>query len=147
MSALDLTGTELPILPSPDAAPFWEALGRDEVVLPWCEACDRAFWYPRSICPTCGSREIRWRPATGAGVVPAVCINHVSPLPHLKALRPTVTALVELDEGVRMMGFLDADPDPGTVRCGLPVHIEVRADGAGRRVPVFVPTQPKESRR
>lgn len=144
--ALDLTGLELPIQPSPDAAPFWEALERGEIVVPWCGDCDRPFWYPRSVCPSCGCRDIRWRPASGRGEIHAFCIHHVSPLPHMKALLPVVTVLVELDEGVRMMGFLDADPTPDTVRCGLPVYIDIRSDGAGRRVPVFTLTEPKEER-
>ena len=143
---LDLTALQLPIQPSPDAAPFWEALERDEIVLPWCGECDRPFWYPRSVCPSCGSRDIRWHAATGCGEIHAFCIHHVSPLPHMKELLPVVTVLVELDEGVRMMGFLNADWTPDAVRCGLAVHIDIRSDGGGRRVPVFTPTEPEEHR-
>ena len=144
---LDLSGVELPILPSPDAAPFWEGAQRDELLLPWCTGCQVPFWYPRSICPRCGGRSIDWRRASGRGVVHAFTIHHSSGLAHLRPLLPVATALVELDEGVRMMGFLEADPDPASVRCGLPVTTAFRTTGGGFRVPVFVPTQAKEQDR
>ena len=139
--SLDLSSMDLPISPSPDAAPFWEAAARGELVLPRCQSCDQVFWYPRTLCPTCGSRHIEWVAASGHGQVHAFCIHHSSPLPHLRDATPVVTVLVELDEGPRMMGFLDADPDSATVRCGMPVVAELRPTGGDIRVPVFVPRQ------
>jgi uncharacterized OB-fold protein len=141
VTALVVSTMELPISPSPDAAPFWEAAGRGELVLPRCGACANVFWYPRAICPSCGSRDVGWMPASGRGEVHAFCIHHSSPLPHLRGQTPIVTALVELDEGVRMMAFLDVDPDPGAVRCGMRVAVELRPTAGDARVPVFVPTQ------
>jgi uncharacterized OB-fold protein len=138
---LDLSNVDVPISPSPDAAAFWEACARRELVLPRCGACETVFWYPRSVCPACGSREIGWMPASGRGELHAFCIHHSSPLSHLRRLTPVVTALVELDEGVRMMGFLDAEPDPAIVRCGMPVAVEFRSTAGDVSVPVFVPTQ------
>jgi uncharacterized OB-fold protein len=139
--SLDLAGVELPILPAPDAAPFWEAAQRGELVLPRCDACDEAFWYPRSVCPSCGSREVGWVPASGRGVVHAFCIHHASGLAHMKPLLPAVTALVELEEGPRMMALLDVDPDPAAVRCDMAVQAQFRATAGDLRVPVFVPVE------
>lgn len=138
--ALDLTDVDLAIAPSPDAQPFWDGVAAGELVLPWCVACDTPFWYPRSICPACGGRDIDWREASGRGVVHAFCIHHSSPLPHMRLLLPVVTVLTELDEGVRVMGLLDAEPEPGAVACGLAVHVELRPSAQGRLVPIFVPS-------
>src|SRR5690606_19439126 len=55
------------ITPAPDAAPFWEAARRHEWRLPYCRRCSAYFFYPRPHCPTCGSREIEWRAASGRG--------------------------------------------------------------------------------
>ena len=82
-----------------------------------------------------------WLTSSGRGEVHAFCIHHSSPLPHLRDLVPVVTVLVDLEEGVRMMGFLDADPDPAAVRCGMAVDVELRTTGSDVRVPVFVPRQ------
>lgn len=47
------------------SAPFWEAVGRHELVLQTCAACEVARHPPRERCPSCGSRERGvWRPAT-----------------------------------------------------------------------------------
>lgn len=138
--SLDLTAIDLPLAPSPDARPFWDGVEAGQLLLPWCVRCDRPFWYPRAICPSCGSRDIEWRAASGRGVIHAFCIHHVSGLSHMRALLPAVTVLTELDEGVRLMGFLDADPHPGAVRCGMSVHVDFRSTADGRRVPIFVPT-------
>lgn len=139
--SLDLSGVDVPVSPSPDAGPFWEAAARGELVLPRCDACHGWVWYPRVVCPSCGSRELSWVPATGRGAVHAFCIHHVSPLPHIRELAPVVTALVELEEGPRLMGFLDADPDPAAVRCGMPVVVRFDPTAGDVTVPVFVPQE------
>lgn len=139
--ALDLSATSFPILPSPDARPFWEAADRGELVLPRCDACAATFWYPRAHCPTCGSRAVTWVPASPHGTLHAFCIHHSTPLAHLRDLVPFVTALVDLADGPRMMGLLEVAPDPAAIRCDMPVEVQLRATAEGPRVPIFVPTQ------
>ena len=118
-----------------DAAPFWEAVARGELHLPWCLACDAPFFYPRTLCPRCGSRELEWRRASGRGTLHAFCIQHATPLPEFRDLVPFVTALVELAEGPRMMSRLvGVDPDPAVVRCEMPLVVDF-VDG----LPVFRP--------
>jgi uncharacterized OB-fold protein len=107
-----------------DATPFWEAVARRELHLPWCLACDAPFFYPRTLCPRCGSRALEWRRASGRGRLHAFCIQ-----------RAEVTALVELEEGPRMLSRLvGVEPDPAAVRCEMPLVVDF-ADG----LPVFRP--------
>jgi len=118
-----------------DAAPFWEAAARGELHLPWCEACDAPFFYPRTLCPRCGSRELEWRRAGGRGRLHAFCIQHTTPLPEFRELVPFVTALVELEEGPRIMSRLvGVEPDPTAIRCEMPLVVDF-LDG----LPVFRP--------
>ena len=122
-------------LPSPDAAPFWEAVARRELHLPWCLACRAPFFYPRPLCPRCGSRELEWRRASGRAKLHAFCIQHAAPLPAFADDVPFVSALVELAEGPRMMSRLvGTRPDPGAIRCEMPLVV----DFAGG-LPVFRP--------
>ena len=65
-----MTGYEPPV--SEEATAFWEATRRRELVLPWCCACTRPFWYPRPVCPACLGADIEWRRASGDGEVYAV---------------------------------------------------------------------------
>ncbi|HEX5496236.1 MAG TPA: Zn-ribbon domain-containing OB-fold protein [Mycobacteriales bacterium] len=136
----------LGVSPSPDAVPFWEAAERGELLLPYCPACARFFFYPRTACPTCGSRDTEWRPASGRGTLYTFCVQHVSPLPAFADAVPFVTAIVELDEGPRLMSFLvdvdvdvDAEPDAAGIRCGMPVEVTFTRDAENRTVPVFRP--------
>ena len=129
------------VAPSPDAAPFWEAADRHELMLPYCEACRSHFFYPRTLCPACGSRDIEWRRVSGTGQVYTFCIQHQTSVPGLRDGLPFVTALVELDEGPRLMSFLvGVDPDPESVRCGMRVQVTFLDRAGEQTLPVFRPT-------
>lgn len=128
------------IYPSPEALPFWAAAERHELLLPYCTACDRYFFYPRTLCPTCGSREVSWRTSTGRGSLHTFCIQYRSALPGFHDSLPFVTAIVELEEGPRLMTFLvDVPAEPESIRCGMPVEVAF-IDTAGQpTLPVFRP--------
>ena len=140
MTLPDLQMVEFPISPSPDAQPFWDGVERGQLVIPRCIRCDTPFWYPRNLCPTCGSRDIEWNPHHGSGTVHAFCIHHHTSLPHLREFVPFVTALVDLGDGIRMMGLLDIEPDPTAARCDIAVHATFRRCAGFQQIPVFVPS-------
>jgi uncharacterized OB-fold protein len=125
--------------PESDAgAPFWAA-SRDQVLrLPWCTACGKPHWYPRGFCPLCLAEDIEWRPASGGGVVYAVSVQPKSMLPGLSARVPYAVAIVDLDEGVRMMLSMDVD-DPWSVAVGDRVVVGWDPLSDGRHLPVARP--------
>lgn len=135
-------GHPLPVIsPSPDAAPFWDAARRRELLLPYCTSCERFFFYPRMLCPGCGERSVTWRPSAGRGVVHAFCIQHRSGLPGFRDATPFVTAIIELDEGPRLTTFLvDVPPDPASVTCDMRVEAAFSELSDGHVLPVFRPT-------
>jgi uncharacterized protein len=113
-----------PLSPSPDATQFWESCARRELALPFCASCEDFFFYPRTVCPECGSRDISWRTVTGRGRLHTFCIQYQSALPGFANAVPFVTAIVELEEGPRMMTLLtEVEPDPAAIRCGMPVEV------------------------
>jgi uncharacterized OB-fold protein len=59
--------------------------------------------------------------ASGRGVVYSYVVHHAPQVPGRRL--PFVIALVELDEGVRMLGELRG-VDPAEVRVGYPVQVE-----------------------
>ena len=132
-----------PLAPSPEAAPFWDACRQHRLVLPHCPACDRFFFYPRVLCPGCGSRDVTWRESAGRGEVYTFCIQHAARLPGFVGATPFVTAIVELAEGPRLMTFLiGVPPDPERIRCGMPVEVVFRDLPDGNVLPVFRPADP-----
>jgi uncharacterized OB-fold protein len=139
-----MTGEGLPrptVSPSPDAAPFWEATRRRQLHLPYCIACQGFFFYPRVLCPSCGSRELEWRRVSGRGRLHSFCIHHRSALPGFRDAVPFVTALVELDEGPRLMSFLvDVDADVDAIRCDMSLEVRFVDLDDGEVLPVFRPT-------
>ena len=79
------------------------------------------------MCPACGAARPGYVVAAGTGEVYSYVVHHHPPVPGKQL--PLVIALVQLAEGVRMVGEL-LDVSPERVRIGLPVRADfVRVDG------------------
>ena len=85
------------------SAPFWDATRERRLVLQHCRVCESAIWYPRVLCPGCGSDGLEWRDVAGDGEVYAVSVQHRAAHPGLAGRVPYAVALVDLDAGVRML--------------------------------------------
>lgn len=136
---LDFDQLPVTLRPSPDALSFWEGVGAGHLVLPRCRTCDELFFYPRTMCPWCGSRDHDHEQMSGGGTVHAFAIHHVPPPGYDKTHVPFVTALVQLGEGPRVMGLLRIEPRPDAVRCDMPVRIAFTVDAAGSPAFYFEP--------
>jgi len=86
--------------------PFWEAAARHELVLQHCASCGAVRHPPRPVCPSCLSWESTWKPASGRGKVWSWVVAHPPVLPAFAEKAPYNVAVVELEEGVRMVGNL-----------------------------------------
>lgn len=122
--------------PTEISRPYWEACARHELLLQWCTACDRPQFYPRSVCARCGGSALEWRRASGRGTVYTYSVVHRAPDPAVAT--PYVVALVDLDEGVRMMSNI-VGCDPASVRVGMTVRVTFEDLGDGASLPVFSP--------
>jgi uncharacterized OB-fold protein len=120
------------------AAPFWEATRRDELVLPWCTACERPFWYPREVCPGCLGTAIDWRTASGEGEVYAVSVQHRGGPGRSESDGPYAVAIVELAEGVRVMANVVGCP-PDDVAVGMAVRATWEPLSDGRKLLQMTP--------
>jgi uncharacterized OB-fold protein len=111
---------------SQDTAFFWAGTARRELRVQRCEKCGRLRHPPGPACPECGSLELGHVLAAGTGVVYSYVVHHHPPVPGHEC--PFVIVLVDLPEGVRMLGEL-LGADPGEVRIGAPVRVDfVRVD-------------------
>jgi uncharacterized OB-fold protein len=129
------------MLPQPDAvsAQFWDGLGEGELRLQRCRDCGTAQYYPRTLCAACGG-EVDWLTASGLGVVHTYTVVRTNPVEPYKSLVPYVFAVVELDEGPRMLtNIIGVDPD--SVRIGLEVRLELVTTG-DVTVPFFTTRSP-----
>ena len=111
--------------PTPETQPFWDGTRARRLMLPWCRACGEPHFYPRSICPHCLSADIEWRQASGRGKLHTYVINH-RPAKGFEA--PYVIAVVELDEGPRMLTNVVTEEEPTPEALRIDMDLEVIFD-------------------
>ena len=96
-----------------------------------CADCSAAVFYPRVLCPFCGSGALEWRESAGRGTVYATTAL------HSRRRDPRNVVLVDLDEGFRMMSRVE-DVPAKEVEIGARVRFEVRKGENEAAVAVFV---------
>lgn len=134
----EVTRLEPPI--SSVSAPFWDATRARLLTLQWCIDCETPVFYPRAVCPGCLGSALEWRPASGDGCVYAVTVEHRPQNPGMAAMAPYAVALVDLDEGVRMLTNVVGCP-PEEVSVGMRVSVTWEALSDGRHLPLFEPSR------
>ena len=88
--------------PTPDTKPFWDGLKEHVIRMKQCQDCNKFHHYPRVLCPHCGSTNVEWKTVSGRGKLYTYTINH-NPPRGWEEEAPYTVALVELDEGPRVM--------------------------------------------
>ena len=110
-----------------DTAFFWAGTAVGELRIQRCASCGALRHPPGPMCPACGEPSGGgYVVAAGAGEVFSYVVHHHPAVPGKKL--PMVVALVQLPEGVRMVGEMPG-VRPDQVRVGLPVRATfVRVD-------------------
>jgi uncharacterized OB-fold protein len=102
----------IPPVVSRDTAFFWEGTAARELRIQRCEDCGALRHPPGPLCTACGSASRGYVVAAGRGEVHSYVVHHHPPVPGRTP--PYVVALVDLPEGVRILGeVVDAGPDLG----------------------------------
>lgn len=125
-------------LPQPDldTQPFWDGCKDGKLLIKQCGACGRAHYYPRSFCPTCWSEDLTWEEASGRGTLYTYSVVHVNDLPPFGERVPYVAAIVDLEEGPRIMTNVE-DVAFDELQVGMPVTVAFRAISDDVTIPVF----------
>jgi uncharacterized OB-fold protein len=98
-------GFPVPV-PDRDTEPFWEGCRRRELLIQRCGRCGAWLWQPRPVCSRCQTPDPVWTRVAGDGVVASWMVMRPPTLPAYAAMVPFVILLVELAEGVRLLGYL-----------------------------------------
>ncbi len=118
-----------------DSRPYWEGLAQGELRIQRCKSCARAVFYPRALCPHCHSDQLEWIVASGKGTIYTYTVAHQGFGPFAADV-PFVIALVELEEGARMMSrILDAPRERVTI--GAAVSVTFEGTGEDLTLPYF----------
>jgi len=107
-------------LPNPlhwgTSKPFWEAAKRHELMMPRCKTCDRLFFYPREVCPHCLKSDLEWVKLSGMGRLHTFTVVHQPANAAFAPDVPYIYAMVQLDEGPRIISTLvDCPPQDARV--------------------------------
>src|SRR5260370_10227956 len=99
--------------PTPETQPFWDGCARGELLLQRCIDCGQPYFYPRPVCPACGSTNVEWFAASGRAPLYSYVINHRPPR-GFEDDWPYAIAAVELAEGPRRRANMTRVPKPPT---------------------------------
>ncbi|MFM0222014.1 Zn-ribbon domain-containing OB-fold protein [Paraburkholderia dipogonis] len=109
-------------LPTAETERYWQAAHENRLEIQYCRMCARHQFYPRRFCTQCLSDQIEWVQASGRGRVYTYTVCHVAGHPAFESQVPYAIAMIELDEGVRMLaGIVDSDMERLAV--GVPVQV------------------------
>mgnify|MGYP003599560308 FL=1 len=108
-------------------------LGAGRFCLQHCPQCQNHVFTPRELCPHCGASPLRWVRASGLGTV----YSATTIARKAAAGGNYNVALIDLDEGVRMMSRVEGVA-PEDVRIGQRVQARV-AQKDGRGLVLFQP--------
>ena len=107
--------------PTPISAPFWDGLKAHQIQIQQCETHGHWLFFPRTHCPTCGSRQLAWRTVSGAGTLYTFTVGRIPTLPEFTDEMPQLLAVVELDEGVHINTTM-VGVDPVALKVGMRVR-------------------------
>ena len=119
-----------------DSRAYWQAANERRLAIRQCNSCGAKHFLPRHLCPVCWSDQLEWISASGRGTVHSFTIIRRAPLASYADRVPYVVALIDLEEGPRMMTNIVGD-DALDTRIGDRVAIEFEKRGE-QNIPQFV---------
>lgn len=114
---------KLPIIEE-DTREFWQGCKDRKLLLPKCKSCRGYHFPPSSLCPHCMSGDLEWVESKGRGKIYTYTVYHQAFAfdPSWKDDIPYTVAVIELEEGIRMMAHLK-DCSPEEVAIGKEVEL------------------------
>ena len=109
--------------PTPLSQPYWDALKHGRLTFQRCRKCGHAWLPPRAECPECLASEPEWATASGKGRVISWVIYHHAYHEAFRDKLPYNVALVELDEGPRLITNI-VNPEAG-IKAERPVTLKI----------------------
>jgi uncharacterized OB-fold protein len=97
---------------------YWAAAAEGRLVADRCADCGALAPFPRGFCPHCWSERVAPEELSGRATLYTYSEVHVNPMPPFKDLVPYVAAIVDLEEGPRVVTRL-VDVPAGELEIGM----------------------------
>ena len=108
--------------PTPETQHFWDGCKQGKLILQRCKETGKAYFPPRPFSPFTGSKDVETFEASGKGRLYTYMINH-RPARGFED-GPYAIAIVELEEGVRMMSnIVDCEQTPEALELDMPLEV------------------------
>ena len=135
-STVDRTRRPLP-KPTPETAHFWEGTRSGQLLLQRCDACSEVYFPPRPFCPACSSHDVTVEEMSGRATLYSYMINHGR---HPGIESPYAIAVVQLDEGVRMMSnIVNCEQTPEALEIDMALEVVFESFTDEITLPFFQP--------
>lgn len=108
---------------SPLTEPFWTAACQGRLVIQRCASCAAYRFPPELGCFQCGSLESRWEPVSGRATLYTWTVSHPPLLPYFRDRAPWPVAVVQLEEGPRLVTNIIGVP-PEDYEIGMPLQAD-----------------------
>ncbi|WP_069806606.1 Zn-ribbon domain-containing OB-fold protein [Vulcanisaeta thermophila] len=102
---------------------YWEGLRNGRVYATRCKGCGSVFYPPQTDCPYCGSNDVEWFELPGEGVIETFTRVYSKPQGY-EDFEPYIITIVNVGNGVKVMGWLMGVKDERCVKVGDEVIIE-----------------------
>ncbi len=117
----------------PETQEFWAAIEEKRLLIRYCNACDAPHYYPRTICPHCGSDDTIFKEASGKGSIYSYSVMRRVPVPYAIAY-----VTLEGTDISMMTNIVDCDLD--ALHVGQDVRVVFsETEGEGPPLPTFTP--------
>jgi uncharacterized OB-fold protein len=130
----DATGFVLRPMKNRDTEFFWDGTAAGELRIQTCNACGALRFPPGPSCPECGVQDRGHVVASGRGTVFSYVVHRHPPVPGREL--PILIALLDLEEGVRMVGEL-VGVEADQVEIGMPVTVDYRRIDDDLTLPIW----------
>ena len=126
-----------------DSQFFWDGTAAGELRIQVCNACGAKRFPPGPACPDCGALGRGFEATSGRGTVFSYVVHRHPPVPGKEL--PIVIALIDLDEGVRMVGEVPG-VEPGEIAIGTRLQIDYNRVDDELTLPIWRRAEPAEVR-
>jgi len=107
----------------PESEKYWDGLKNEEIWLQRSKKTGEFQFFPRGISiydPSAGEAGVEWVKASGKATLFTFAIVHAAPHPGFVGDLPYITALVELEEGVKIpTNIVGIEPEPENFQIGM----------------------------
>jgi uncharacterized OB-fold protein len=108
--------------------PYWHSLKAGRLTYQHC-VCGHRWLPPRTECPYCLGTDWSWRDASGRGKLVSWVVYFVAYDEAFKEKLPYNVAIVELEEGVRLVSNIIGCPDGQGLELDMPLELAVEHEG------------------